>query len=50
MPLTATLEDIKAYQQKVEKDKISHIICPRAPAAALIQAISRFTPTGNAGF
>ena len=23
MPLTATLEDIKAYQQKVEKDKIS---------------------------
>ena len=28
MPLTATLEDIKAYQQKVEKDKISPLHLP----------------------
>jgi hypothetical protein len=31
MPLTATLEDIKAYQQKVEKDKITPHHLPPCP-------------------
>jgi len=31
MPLTATLEDIKAYQQKVEKDKITPHNLPPCP-------------------
>jgi len=31
MPLTATLEDIKAYQQKVEKDKITPHKLPPCP-------------------
>ena len=31
MPPTATLEDIKAYQQKVEKDKITAHSLPPCP-------------------
>jgi hypothetical protein len=35
MPLTATLEDIKAYQQKVEKDKITPHHLPPCPRCSV---------------
>ena len=35
MPLTATLEDIKAYQQKVEKDKITAHHLPPCPRCSV---------------
>jgi transposase-like protein len=35
MPLTATLEDIKAYQQKVEKDKITPHNLPPCPRCSV---------------
>ena len=35
MPLTATLEDIKAYQQKVEKDKITPHNLPSCPRCSV---------------
>ena len=50
MPPTATLEDIKAYQEEVEKDKITPHTCLRVRGAALIRAFSRSTHTGNAAF
>ena len=50
MPPTATLEDIKAYQQKVEKDKITPHNLPPCPRCSVESSFSRFTPTVNAGF
>ena len=35
MPLTATLEDVKAYQQKVEKDKITPHHLPPCPRCSV---------------
>jgi len=35
MPPTATLEDIKAYQQKVEKDKITPHNLPACPRCSV---------------
>lgn len=50
MPPTATLEDIKAHQQKIEKSKITPDNLPRVHAAMLNQRFSRFTHTVNGGF
>ena len=50
MPPTATYEDIKAYQAKVEKNKITPHSCPLAPVVKSNRVFLKSMPTVSAGF